>query len=105
MTADGELHIRGGGSLDLAFILDGRPLLRALRIQAAAQLLAGQVCKFDLIDVVGLYPALVLCIRSLVGYVGQVIVVLVLLAVGRDRLAVSANTHLEFSRSHVLPGR
>jgi hypothetical protein len=69
LTTDGELHECVGGSLDLAFVLDGGPLLRVLRVQGATQLGASRICDFDLVDVVGLDPALVLCIGSLVGCV------------------------------------
>jgi hypothetical protein len=68
-AADGKVHERVGGSLDLAFILDGGPLLQMLRFQSAAQLGASQVCDSDLVDVVGLHPALVLCVGGLVGCV------------------------------------
>jgi hypothetical protein len=40
-----------------------------LRFQSAAQLGASQVCDSDLVDVVGLHPALVLCVGGLVGCV------------------------------------
>jgi hypothetical protein len=69
LAADRELHECVGGSLDLAFVLDGGPLLRVLRVQGATQLGASRICDFDLVDVVGLDPALVLCIGSLVGCV------------------------------------
>ena len=65
VAADTKLHVWGDCLFDLAFILDGGPLLRMLRIQGAAQLGASQVCDFDFVDVVGLYPALVLCISGL----------------------------------------
>ena len=80
LAADRELHERGGVSLDLTLIPDGRPLLRALRIQAAAQLGASQVCDLDFIHVVGIYPSCVLCISSFFGCVNEVIVVLFVLA-------------------------
>lgn len=80
LAADGELHKRGGSPLDLAFILDDRPLLRGLRIQAAAQPSASKVGDSNFADVVRLDPAFVLCSSSLVGCVNQVIVVLFVLA-------------------------
>jgi hypothetical protein len=104
LAADIELHECVAGLLDVAFILDGRPLLRAFRTQAAAQLGASQVRDSDFVDVVRLHPGLVFCVFGLTSCVGQVVVVLFLLAVETADLGVRPNTYLEFSRSHILPG-